>query len=93
MYQMKTRTQSLYNCDAVENLINRYVERGGTMTTIREGTLGYGLTILHGDGLKTAIVTEKPINSWSSAHTIRMYNKMPAKYQKMLDAVDEELAL
>ena len=86
MYQIK-RAETRYTCGAVENLINRYSEQGGTRTTIHEGPLGYGLTILHGDGLKTAIITEKPLNEWSSAHTIRMYNKTPAKYQKMLDAV------
>ena len=89
MYRMK-RAETLYTCSAVENLIKRYSEQGGTMTTIHEGTLGYGLTILHGDGLKTAIITEKPLNEWSSAHTIRMYNKMPAKYQKMLDDLEQE---
>lgn len=88
MYQIK-RAEKRYTCNAVENLISRYMERGGTVTTIREGVLGYGLTICHGDGLKTAIITEVPENAWSSSHKIRLYNKMPQKYKKMLDAVEK----
>jgi hypothetical protein len=75
-----------YTLKAVEDLINRYVERDGEVAIeIVEGSLGYGTTICFGDGLKTAVIQERFQNEWSSSHTINMYNKMPKKYQLMLD--------
>jgi hypothetical protein len=75
-----------YTLSAVEDLINRYVERGGEVAIeIVEGSLGYGTTICFGDGLKTAVIQEHFETAWSSIHTITMYKKMPKKYQLMLD--------
>ena len=75
-----------YTIKAVEDLINRYVERGGEVAIeVVEGSLGYGTTICFGDGLKTAVIQEHFQNEWSSSHSIIMYNKMPKKYQLMLD--------
>jgi hypothetical protein len=75
-----------YRLSAVEDLINRYVERGGEVAIeIVEGSLGYGTTICFGDGLKTAVIQERFQNEWSSTHTITMYNKLPKKYQLMLN--------
>ena len=74
----------LYGCNAVEQVIEKYVEKGGDVFTLIEGALGYGLTICCGNGLKTTVITEIPLNCWSSGHKIRMYNKMPEKYKKML---------
>jgi hypothetical protein len=74
-----------YTLSAVEDLINRYVERGGEVAIeIITGSLGYGTTICFGDGLKTAVIQERFQNEWSSTHTITMYNKLPKKYQLML---------
>lgn len=75
----------LYGCEAVQNLIDRYFDRGGEMYEIQEGVLGYGELILYGEGLKTTIVKEVYLNEWSSGHTIRMYNKMPKKYEMVLE--------
>ena len=75
-----------YTIKAVEDLINRYVERGGEVAIeIVEGSLGYGTTICFGDGLKTAVIQEHFESAWSSTHSITMYKKMPKKYQLMLD--------
>lgn len=75
-----------YRLSAVEDLINRYVERGGEVAIeIVQGSLGYGTTICFGDGLKTAVIQERFENSQSSTHTITMYNKLPKKYQLMLN--------
>jgi hypothetical protein len=75
-----------YTLSAVEDLINRYVERGGEVVIeIVTGSLGYGTTICFGDGLKTAVIQEHFENAWNSTHTITMYKKMPKKYQLMLD--------
>lgn len=75
---------SLYNCNAVENLINRYSQvEGNTFTRLYEGVLGYGKLVLKAPQKKTAVITEVPLNEWSSAHTIRMYNICPKKYQNL----------
>lgn len=80
----------LYTCGAVEELIQRYVDKGGEVTVIEEGCLGYGLYILHGDGLKTAVIKEVYLNPWSSGQSIRMYNKCPKKYAKMIEEKENE---
>ena len=83
-----------YGLKAVEALIEKYVEYDGEILTVQEGTLGYGLTICYGHGLKTAVITERYINEWTSAHTVRMYDKMPEKYRRLImdyyNAIDED---
>ena len=74
-----------YTLEACMNLSRKYYEQGGVIDEIEEGVLGLGLRILHGDGLKTAVIREVPRNEWTSWHTIRMYNKMPKKYTKMIE--------
>lgn len=74
----------LYGYKEIENLINRYIKKGGEMYEIKEGTLGYGELLLYGEGLKTIVVKEVYINSWSSGHSIRRYNKIPKKYELSL---------
>lgn len=74
-----------YTLEAIEKLIGRYIEKGGEVVTIREGSLGYGTTLLHGPGLKTAIIQERYISAWSSSHTVRLYNQTPAKYTKLME--------
>lgn len=81
---------TLYALEAVEQTINNWIEAGGEISTVEEGVLGWGLTICHGEGLRTAIIKEVPLNEWSSAHTIRIYNKMPKKYQAMLDNLENQ---
>ena len=81
--------QKLYDCDYIAHLIAKYHDKGGEVITIEEGTLGYGFMIMFGEGLKTTIVKEVYINEWSSGHTIRMYNKMPKKYEQMITAFYE----
>lgn len=80
----------LYTCKAVEDLVQRYADKGGEIAEIEEGSLGYGFLILHGENLKTAVVKEVALNAWSSAHTIRFYNKCPKKYAKMIEEKEME---
>ena len=75
----------LYGSSSVENLINAYVERDGEIHEIEEGSLGYGLLIMTGEGLKTTVVQEVYLNAQSSGHKIRKYNKIPLKYEEMLE--------
>lgn len=81
--------KKLYDCDYIAHLINQYHDKGGEVITIDEGCLGYGFMIMFGEGLKTTIVKEVYINEWSSGHTVRMYNKMPKKYEQMITAFYE----
>lgn len=71
----------------IEKLIEKYIKKGGFVTELKEGCLGYGITMLHGDGLKISIIKEVYLNAWSSTHTLRMYNEMPLTYKKMLERV------
>lgn len=74
-----------YTLEACEKLIDLYAEQDGVIDEIEEGILGLGLRICHVDGLKTAVIREVPRNEWTSWHTIRMYNRMPKKYAKMIE--------
>jgi len=78
---------TLYALDQVEKLIRNYQKKDPNMEMVEleEGCLGYGITMISGENLKTAIITEKYLNEWSSGHTIRLYNKTPKKYEKMLE--------
>ena len=75
----------LYTCSACDQMIELYEKEGGEIETIEEGTLGYGFMILFGEGLKTTVIQEVPLNEWNSAHKIRCYNQMPKKYRKILE--------
>lgn len=75
----------LYTSGAVQQLADYYVENGGEVFEVEEGTLGWGLTLMVRDGWKSAVVRETYVNEWSSAHTVRMYERLPKKYQKLID--------
>lgn len=76
------KRETTYSLQSCENLIEKYVnEYNGECTTIREGVLGLGTILLHSaTGKKTIVINEIYINCWTSAHTVKMYNKTPKKY-------------
>ena len=76
-----------YSLKYCENLIDKYInEYEGEMLTITEGILGLGKVILYNaHGKKSIIITEYFINSWTSGHKIRMYNKLPKKYKQIIN--------
>ena len=76
--------QTLYTLSACQDVINRYIEKGGEVITLEEGCLGLGVVACYGEGLKFTIIKEVYLNEWSSGHTIRMYNKIPKKYEASL---------
>lgn len=81
----------LYGSSAVQELVTTYVEQGGEcFIEIVPGSLGWGLTILHDStgNLKTYIIKEVALSAWSSGHKIRGYNKIPKKYQEILNNLD-----
>ncbi len=69
-----------FTATAVQNLIDQYIDKGGHIEEIEEGVLGFGTIILSANGYKYAIIKEVYLNSWSSGHTIKFYNKLPKKY-------------
>lgn len=75
----------MYSLEACENLISNYIDKSGSAIVLEEGSLGLGTILLHGERLKTALIKEVFINAWSSGHTVRMYNKVPKKYQEIID--------
>lgn len=76
-----------YTLKAVDKFIDHYLNKGGQVINIKEGSLGYGKLMLICDGLKTAIVNEVYLNEWSSGHTVRQYNKIPKTYKKLLESI------
>lgn len=52
----------LYSCTVCQQVIDKYVEKGGEIAEITPGTLGYGTTICYGDGLKTTVIQEVYVN-------------------------------
>jgi len=76
-----------YSLKYCENLIDRYInEYEGEILTITEGILGLGQVILYNaEGKKSIVITEYFINSWTSGHKIRRYNKLPKKYKEIIN--------
>lgn len=86
--EMFPREQTLYTSTSVDKLIADYMEAGGQMLQMQEGTLGCGDVLLYDEAgkLYTFVIREVYINEWSSGHTVRKYRKIPAKYQALVDA-------
>ena len=78
-----------YTLEACEQLIDVYVNKyKGEMVELDEGVLGLGTILLYGgEKRKTIVIKEVYLNAWSSGHTVRQYNKMPKKYEEMLENV------
>lgn len=77
------RTFSLNYCqDIIERYVNDYE---GEILEIDGGGVGLGVFLLHsGVNAKTILITEVYLNCWSSTHKVRMYNKIPKKYEKII---------
>lgn len=75
-----------YTLKACEDFINNWIERGGEVVEVREGVLGLGTMLLCGiEGKKSVVINERYVSDWNSTHSVRFYNKLPAKYQKIFD--------
>lgn len=79
---------TIYGYSAVENLLKKYSDSGREYVgyTIPGGLLD-GM-IITGDRLKTAIIKEVYLNEWSSGATIRLYKKIPAKYARIVEMIE-----
>ena len=82
-----------YTLETCKNLIEKYAnQHGGEITTVREGVLGLGTVVLHrAEGKKTYVINEVYVNAWVSAYTVRSYNKIPKKYEKLIEKVEESV--
>lgn len=74
--------------EQINDMINRYCEKGGVVYTI-VGALNDNY-ILTGPGLKTTVIKENYLNEWSSNNVIRRYNKCPKKYKKVMELLDDD---
>lgn len=76
-----------YTIRAAEDLIRRYKEKGGQMLQMQEGTLGVGDVLLYdlAGNLTCFVIREVYVNEWTSAQTIRGYNRIPEKYRRMIE--------
>jgi hypothetical protein len=70
--------------ETVQTLIENYLDKGGEISQIEEGCLGYGTMVLSANGYKYAIIKEVFVNSWVSTHSIRFYNKLPKKFETII---------
>lgn len=78
---------SIYSYKAAETIKTRLLERSGAFVYEIPGALVDNY-IMGADGCYTFIVKEKYLNAWSSGVTIRKYRKIPAKYQKIVELLD-----
>ena len=74
----------MYTTTQIDELISVYLDRGGEVFQIEEGTLGHGHLVLWAPGCKFATIRERYLNPWSSAHTIRLSHKIGAKAAKIV---------
>lgn len=81
---------TVYSYECAREIMQKYLDKGGDFIVFDEGCLAQGLTVCFGEGLKTTVINEVYLNEWSSGQSIRMYNKMPKKYEKMIDDWFEE---
>jgi len=79
----RPKTYTLKSCqDLIDTYTNKYQ---GELHQIQEGSLGLGKLILYGaKGKKSIIITEVFETHWTSTHKIRMYNKLPKKYETLI---------
>ena len=80
-----------YTLGTIEGLIKKYIDSGGEVSTLEEGSLGHGTSLLHNaPDKKVIVIKEVYLNSWSSGHTVRMHNRMPKKYEKALERASKK---
>lgn len=79
---------TVYSYKAAENIANRLSEREGAFVYLIPGSLVDNY-IMGAPGCYTFVAREKYLNAWSSGVTIRKYRKIPAKYQKVIELLDD----
>lgn len=79
-----------YTLKSLEAFISKYVnECNGEIHTLEEGCLGLGTVILtNAPNKKSYLIQEYFINSWTSGHILRAYNKLPKKYLSQIQNLE-----
>ncbi len=80
---------TIYSWSDAQRLIDKYAESGREYSGHYIPGVLVDSVIMTGDGLKTAIIKGVYLNEWSSGVTIRMYNKLPAKYARIVEMIEE----
>ena len=86
------RVHNYISIKEIQDLIKRYVDKGGEVIEIIPGCLGYGTTLLlnNGHNLKEFVIEEYYLNEWSSGHRLMTYNKgISKKYKDMLEKYED----
>ena len=79
---------NVYTAESVEQVREKLSARKGFFCYEFPGTL-VDSYIMGAEGCYTFVVKEKYLNEWSSGVTVRKYRKIPAKYEKVIQLVDE----
>lgn len=76
-----------YTHEQVNNLLDKYAQKGGNIYTIAGCLVDNYVCI--GEGLKTIVIREYPLNEWSSVQMVRKYNSQPKKYLEIANLFDD----
>ena len=79
----------LYTNTCIENTIAKYIDLGGQLDIIDENSclLAFNLAVLSAPNYKYLIIKDKYLNDWSSAYTVKKYNKLPKKYSDLINKI------
>ena len=79
---------TIYSYKVAEEIREKFLERADAFVYEICGSLVDNY-IMGADGCYTFIVREIYLNEWSSGVTIRKYRKIPAKYQKIIELLED----
>ena len=76
-----------YSTNSTGKIINFLSENGYDLITIEEGTLGYGhiIALAPDDKHYNVEIQEVYLNEWNSGHTIRNFDKISKRIEKLLE--------
>lgn len=76
----------MYSTSAVGQAIEFLANKGYEIITVEEGTLGYGhvICLAPDDDHYNVEIQERYLNEWSSGHTIRNFDKISSRIEKLL---------
>lgn len=73
-----------YTQETVDNLINQYIDNGGKACIVSEGVYGLNKVVCTAKGFKCAVISEKFVGAMETGYSIRLYRKIPKKYEDVL---------
>ena len=77
----------MYSSSTVDKMIGFLADHGYDIITVEEGTLGHGhlICLAPDDKHYNVEVKEVALNCWSSAHTVRNFDKISARIARLLE--------